>query len=386
MLEEEKDKPHYLTLSLLMRNLMGLEGNLRENATGGVQIDVSAFNTRKPERTGLSALLTPDHSRFRFAVRLTLTWLLGYGIMQLFDFDKGAWILLTSLIVFQQTYSATRMRLFHRIFGTVIGVVLGVTVAHLLPTLAGQILLLLTSIYLFFYGLKKNYVVAAIFITTYVLASFNILSNQGIAVMVPRVIDTLIGGTLAFLVVRFVWPDWQYKQLPGLLLHAVSKNKRYFESIYGSSDTEETYLHNRSSAYHADNALASSWKGMRLEPKGMRQYEDRAFNLTNLNHALLSYISAFGVHRYAELSEKERAFCREVSDVLLHVSELLTNSADETQFHSHFQMASCWEENMEKLQTDADNHRAGLIYNIAHASRELLLEANKMVKLVHAKG
>ena len=383
MLEEQKGQPHYITLSLLMRNLTGLEGNLREGSTAGKQIDMSVFTIRKPERVPLSALLTPDHSRFRFAVRLTLTWLLGYGVMQLFHFEKGAWILLTSLIVFQQTYSATRMRLFHRVFGTLLGVVLGVTLAHLLPTLEGQILLLFTSIYLFFYWLKKNYVVAAIFITTYVLASFNILSNQGIAVMLPRIIDTLIGGALAFLVVRFVWTDWQYKQLPGLLLRAVSQNKRYFESIYGRAVTEEAYLHNRRAAYNADNALASSWKGMRLEPKRMRQYEDRAFNLTNLNHALLSYISAFGVHRYADLSDKEQAFCHEVSDVLGYVSKLLTDSADETQVTYHLQMANCWEENMEKLRTDAENQRVRLIYNIAHASRQLLVEANEMVKLGH---
>src|SRR5690606_4333203 len=145
----EKGQPHYGTLSLLMRNLMGLEVNLRNNATSGVEIDVAAFHAHRGGRPNLSTLLNPDHPRFRFAVRLSLAWLLGYGLMQIFDMDKGAWILMTSLIVFQQTYSATRMRLFHRIFGTLIGVVLGVTLAYLLPTLAGQILMLFGSIYLF---------------------------------------------------------------------------------------------------------------------------------------------------------------------------------------------------------------------------------------------
>jgi len=152
MLEEERGEPYYLTLSLLMRNLTGLEMNLREEETLSAQIDVTAFNTRKPESTRLSALLTPEHPRFKFAVRLTLSWLLGYGIIQLFHLEKGAWILLTSLLVFQQTYSATRIRLFHRVFGTLIGVILGVTLAHLLPTLSGQMLLLMVSIYLFSIG------------------------------------------------------------------------------------------------------------------------------------------------------------------------------------------------------------------------------------------
>ena len=380
MLEEERGEPYYLTLSLLMRNLTGLEMNLREEETLSAQIDVTVFNTRKPESTRLSSLLTPEHPRFKFAVRLTLSWLLGYGIMQLFHLEKGAWILLTSLIVFQQTYSATRIRLFHRVLGTLIGVVLGVTLAHLLPTLSGQILLLMVSIYLFFYWLKKNYVVAAIFITIYVLASLNLLSDQGIAVMFPRIVDTLIGGVITYLVVRFVWPDWQYKQLPGLLLNAVIKNKRYFESIYEGAVTEEEYLHNRRTAYNADNALTSAWKGMRLEPKKSRQYEESAFNLTNLNHALLSYISALGVHKHAEsLTLKEREFCHNISAVLQYVTELLTGTADISQMDTLLQTANCWEESLEELEHDTTNRRAGLIYNIAHVSRELLIETKGIV-------
>lgn len=387
MLEEESGGSHYLTLSLLIRNLVGLEQNLREEKTLSAKIDVTVFNTRKPERTHLADLLKAAHPRFKFAVRLTLTWLLGYGIMQLFHFEKGAWILLTSLIVFQQTYSATRMRLFHRIFGTLLGVILGVTLAHLLPTLTGQILLLLTAIYLFFYWLKKNYIVAAIFITIYVLAAFNLLSSQGIAVMFPRIMDTLIGGIIAYLVVRFVWPDWQYRQLPRLLLQAVMKNKRYFESIYEGTVTEEAYLHNRRTAYNADNALTSAWKGMRLEPKNTRQYEESAFKLTNLNHALLSYISAFGIHKNAEyLTPEERAFCRDVSVVLHFVTELLTGTADKSQLEPLLQSANCWEDNIEKLQKDETNRRAGLIYNIAHVSRELLVEATSIVKRSKGDG
>ncbi len=375
MLEDEKGETHHLTLSLLMRNLTGLEKNLREHEESGSPIDLSAFYTRKPERKRLRELLTPTHPRFRFAVRLTLGWLLGYGMMQLLHFEKGGWILLTSLIVFQQTYSATRIRLFHRVLGTLLGVILGVTLAQLLPTHAGHILLLLGSIYAFFYWLKKNYTIAAIFITTFVLAIFNLISSQGVEVMLPRIIDTLIGGAIAYLVVRFVWPDWQYKQLPSLLHTAVVKNKRYFESIYDGSVSEEEYQHNRRTAYNADNALTSAWKGMRLEPKNSRQYEENAFNLTNLNHALLSYISAFGVHKHSEdLTEEERLFCQKVSGVLHYAAELLTGNADQSRLDALLQEASCWEERIEELQNDKTNRRAGLIYNIAHVSRELLIE------------
>jgi len=387
MLEEERGESHYITLSLLMGNLTGLERSLREEEQTVAQIDVTEFNTRKPERKRIGTIISPRHPRFRFAVRLTLTWLLGYGIMQLLHFEKGAWILLTSLIVFQQTYSATRMRLFHRVLGTLLGVVLGVILAHLLPTHAGQILLLLGSIYAFYYWLKKNYVVAAIFITIFVLAAFNLLSSEGVAVMIPRIVDTLVGGILAFLVVRFVWPDWQYKQLPELLHTAVVKNKRYFESIYDGSVNEEDYLHNRRTANNADNALTSAWKGMRIEPKSTRLYQNKAFNITNLNHALLSYISAFGVHKYSiELTEKEREFCRDISSVLHFVSESLKSPDNETEYSNYLELTNRWEDSMAELKNDTENRKLGLIYNIAHVSRELLVEAKTIVKQSKEQG
>lgn len=241
---------------------------------------------------------------------------------------------------------------------------------------------MLGSIYAFYYWLKKNYVVAAIFITIFVLAAFNLLTSEGVAVMLPRIVDTLIGGILAFLVVRFVWPDWQYKQLPDLLHTAVVKNKRYFESIYDGSVNEEDYLHNRRTANNADNALTSAWKGMRIEPKSTRLYQNKAFNITNLNHALLSYISAFGVHKYSiELTEKEREFCRDISSVLHFVSESLKSPDDEMEYNNYIELANRWEDSMAEMKNDAGNRRMVLIYNIAHVSREILVEAKGIKKL-----
>jgi YccS/YhfK family integral membrane protein len=376
--EKESNEAHYSTLSMLLNNLSGLEESLRNEEKTDLQIEVSDYNARRPERQPLSSFLTPRHPRFRFAIRLTLCLLLGYSLMHLFHIEKGAWILLTSLIVVQQTYSATRQRLFRRIFGTLLGVVLGVTLAHLLPTLTGQILLLLGAIYAFFFWLKKNYTIAAIFITIFVLAAFNLLAGQGVAVMLPRIIDTLIGGTLAYFVVRFIWPDWQYKHLPVLLFTAVAKNKRYFQSVYDNSVTEAQYVHNRRTAHNADNALTSAWKDMRLEPKSKRGYQQKALRLTDLNHALLSYISAFGVHnRKANLplNEEELGLCCYVNQILQFVEKTMSKQVDNLSFDKRMIQANEWEHEIARIKSDSNNQRIALIHNIARVSRELLVEA-----------
>jgi len=47
---------------------------------------------------------------------------------------------------------------------------------------------------------------------------------------------------------------------------------------------------------------------------------------------------------------------------------------------SMIQKANYWEDGIEQLQNDEKNRRAGIIYNITHVSRELLVETKAIVK------
>jgi uncharacterized membrane protein (TIGR01666 family) len=237
----------------------------------------------------------------RYAIRLSSSFLAGYILFQWLDIEKGAWIMLTSLFVGQPTFSETRRRLFQRVLGTITGVIGGILIVQLLPTTGGQILLLLAAAYLFFFWKNRNYSVAVVFITIFVLCVFNLIANVGVAMMLPRLIDTLIGASLSILSVWLLWPGWQYKRLPGLLSEALTSNARYFHSIltaYGKEDEDDfEYRVARRNAHKADNELALSWQSMRLEPRRVQHFLDHAFTLTYLNHALVSYLSALGAHR-----------------------------------------------------------------------------------------
>jgi hypothetical protein len=50
------------------------------------------------------------------------------------------------------------------------------------------------------------------------------------------------------------------------------------------------------------------------------------------------------------------------------------------------QKANRWEESLEELQQVEVNKRAGLIYNIAHVSRELLVETTSLVQQGRGDG
>lgn len=162
----------------------------------------------------LSRNFTPESALFRHAVRMSLVLCIGYALIQITGMRHGYWILLTSLFVCQPNYNATRHRLALRIIGTLVGVAIGLPILWFVPSLEGQLVLLVITGVLFFAFRNVQYAHATMFITLLVLLCFN-LTGEGFEVALPRVVDTLIGCAIARAAVSFIWPDWRFRNLPG---------------------------------------------------------------------------------------------------------------------------------------------------------------------------
>lgn len=138
----------------------------------------------------ISRHLTPKSALFRHAVRMSAVLLFGYAFIQISGLSHGYWILLTSLFVCQPNYSATRRRLALRVVGTLAGVALGMPILYFIPSLEGQMILIVICGMLFFTFRSVQYAHATMFITLLALLLFNLM-GQGFEVAIPRIIDTL---------------------------------------------------------------------------------------------------------------------------------------------------------------------------------------------------
>ncbi|MBD1261196.1 TIGR01666 family membrane protein [Maribacter polysiphoniae] len=337
----------------------------------------------------LKLQLNINHPRMRHALRLSVSFLIGFTVYQYFNIDKGEWVVLTILFVLQSSFSETRKRLLERTIGTLTGVVVGVLIIRLF-SFSGQIVLLITSAYLFFIWMKRRYSVGVVFITIFVLCAFNIMSNKGVDVMAPRLLATLIGAFISFMVVRFLWPEWQYKKLPSLLSGVIHKNTAYFKAIldqYQNPTTDDLkYRIARREAHRADNALVKVWQNMQLDPQKQQQLNKTAFTLTYLNHALLSYLSALGAHRAQEKGGTLQVLEFE-NDILKALDDAFNWLT--TQHNSEIEPI----ENMLKdisTQLLATNKEATqmqyiLLYNIVHVTLQILEQA-KLSKLTTTIG
>ncbi|WP_342755169.1 YccS family putative transporter [Pantoea sp. MBD-2R] len=297
-------------MKYLLHNLKAIDAQLatieseqvlEENSTGNNQTLSSEGLTGWADiRLRLSRHLSPQSPLFRHAVRMSLLLCTGYGFIQLTGLEHGYWILLTSLFVCQPNYNATKRRLALRIVGTVAGIIIGLPLLWLIPSVEGQLILMVVSGVLFFAFRQSQYANATLFITLLVLFCFNLL-GEGFEIALPRIVDTLIGCGIAWLAVAFIWPDWRFRRLSAVAERSLDANCRYLDAIlvqyHQGKDNRLEYRIARRDAHNSDAELASVVSNISAEKNATPGLREDAFRLLCLNHSFLSYISALGAHR-----------------------------------------------------------------------------------------
>ncbi|MES1951670.1 hypothetical protein S4A8_12487 [Salinisphaera sp. S4-8] len=244
--------------------------------------------------------LTPASARFRHGLRLGLAMLAGYIVLKLVHPEQGYWILLTVMLVCQPDYGATRQRVVQRIGGTVLGLVLGWALLKLFPATEIQLLLTIAAGVTFFAARFRRYVVAAAAISVLVLLAFNQVGN-GFDLIVPRLLDTVIGAVLAFAAMRLVLPDWRSRELHQRLADALAANGRYLRAIlaqYRSGKRDDlAYRIARRDAHNADAAVSTHVSSALKDPHGARADSRQALAVLASAQTLIAHLSTLGAHR-----------------------------------------------------------------------------------------
>lgn len=326
--------------------------------------------------------MSPESALFRHAVRMSLVLCAGYAFIQFTGLQHGYWILLTSLFVCQPNYNATRHRLALRIIGTLVGVAIGLPVLLLVPSIEGQLVLIVLTGVLFFAFRNVQYAHATMFITLLVLLCFNLL-GEGFEVALPRIIDTLIGCAIAWAAVSFICPDWKFRNLPRVLDRAMNANCRYLDAIleqyHQGRDNRLAYRVARRDAYNRDAELASVVSNLSTEPRADGAQRETAFRLLCLNHTFTSYISALGAHR-EKLSTPD--ILALLDDAVCYVDDALHHTpADE---HRVQKSLTSLQSRIQHLEPRADSKEPLVLQQIG-LLLALLPEICRLQQRVHAQ-
>ncbi|AWA31262.1 FUSC family protein [Flavobacterium magnum] len=251
------------------------------------------FNTFK-ENLSFSSLI------FRHSLRITATILLGLIVGNLLPLQNPYWILLTIIVIMRPGYGLTKERSYNRIVGTVLGGVIAFAALHFIHNHAVIGTIAVVSMLLGFAFTQINYKVGATFVTMYVVFIYALLMPENTKVAEFRILDTAIGGALAFIANYLLWPSWEFLSLPAYIRKSVNANANYLREIKtyyaAKGDTTPAYRVARKNAFVETGNLMASFQRMSQEPKSKQKQIQLLYKIVELNHTLLSASASIGTY------------------------------------------------------------------------------------------
>src|SRR5690606_6673574 len=240
---QETDHENYLVLG----NLIAYQAN-QVTAIGNIERLLRSGETkeyRKPNKDdALHFLPHQDYDPkllienlnfksaiFRHALRLSVVAMVGFALGNYFSLQNPYWILLTIVVILRPSYGLTKARSKDRILGTLIGGGIALGMVQLTQNTVVLGILGFISLLTAYSMVQKNYRAAAVFITLSVVFVYFLLDPNIWKVVQFRIVDTLIGASLATLGILFLWPSWEVLGIKPIISKSIKANQEFLKAI-----------------------------------------------------------------------------------------------------------------------------------------------------------
>jgi uncharacterized membrane protein (TIGR01666 family) len=252
---------------------------------------------------------TLDSAAFKHALRVSLVCLVGFTVAKTLALGHHSyWVLLTIIVILKPGFSLSKQRNYQRLTGTIAGGIIGILIlmfVHNNNVQFGLMLIFMLGTYSF---QRLNYVVSVVFMTPYVLILFKFLGIGHLDIVEERVIDTIIGSTIAFIASYLIFPTWEFEQIKMSLADVIYSNVNYLvkiaKTITGKTVDTTEYKLARKEVYVRSANLSAAFERMTSEPKSKQRNIKDIHKFVVLNHILSSYtatvaseITVKGMHK-----------------------------------------------------------------------------------------
>ena len=263
------------------------------------------------------------------------------------------------------------------------GLIAATALVHFLdPGLAGAIFLIAVfSFMLRAYG-PANYGILAIAVTGLVVFLFAVGGVAPAEVIVPRGMNTLVGGLIALLAYR-LWPTWERTQAPDALARMIDAYRSYFQSVRDGYLRQETVSdRTRVAGRIARSDLESSVARQRLEPgtgpERVALFDRILADSHRFIHAVMSLEAGLQTSRPVPPRDAFRKFSNDADLTLYYLAAALRGPAETTgdqfpdlreDYHALIESADSQVERHALVNTEADR-----IVNSLNTLREEILK------------
>ncbi|MEU8788020.1 FUSC family protein [Streptomyces sp. NPDC048643] len=170
---------------------------------------------------------------WRYGIRIALCIGLAQVLVSTVPVPRSYWVALTITFVMKPDFGSVFSRALLRALGTVAGLVVAAAVLTVVPRGWADVgvILLLAPLIPALSPRGYGYQTAAI--TPVILLLSDILNHQGTGLVVPRLVDSLIGCAIALVAGYLLWPESWHARVGDRLADAVADTAEYVELAFG---------------------------------------------------------------------------------------------------------------------------------------------------------
>ncbi|MFI7401547.1 FUSC family protein [Streptomyces sp. NPDC049541] len=210
--------------------------------------------------------VTLSANSWRYGLRLALCIGLAQALVSIVPVPRSYWVALTITFVLKPDFGSVFSRALLRALGTVAGLVIAAAVLAAVPRgwWDVPVMLVLAPLIPAFTPRGYGYQTAAI--TPVILLLSDVLNHQGTALLLPRLVDSLIGCGIALVAGYLLWPESWHTRVGDRLADAVADTARYVESAFGDGTEPAARARMRRRLYRDLSVIRTEFQRALTEP------------------------------------------------------------------------------------------------------------------------
>ncbi|MFE4962549.1 FUSC family protein [Streptomyces sp. NPDC056660] len=169
---------------------------------------------------------------WRYGIRLALCVGIAQALVSLVPVPRSYWVALTITFVLKPDFGSVFSRALLRALGTVVGLVVAATILTLVPRGWPDIPVMLLLAPLIPALTPRGYGFQTAAVTPVILLLSDVLNHQGTGLLLPRLLDSLMGCGIALVAGYLLWPESWGTRVGDRLADAVADTAHYVDLAF----------------------------------------------------------------------------------------------------------------------------------------------------------
>lgn len=206
---------------------------------------------------------------WRYGLRLALCIGIAQSLVSLVDVPRSYWVALTVTFVLKPDFGSVFSRAVLRAIGTAAGLVVAAAVLSQVPRGWWDVPVMLVLAALIPALTPRGYGYQTAAITPVILLLSDVLNHQGFGLVVPRLVDSLIGCGISLVAGYLLWPESWHTRIGDRLADAVADTASYVESAFGTAVDVAARARMRRGLYRDLSVVRTEFQRALTEPPPM---------------------------------------------------------------------------------------------------------------------